>query len=593
MEGAVVPQAGLLVPGNIDMSTRPRVKNADGSISTVRSISVGIDGGREVLIPTVSDDGRVLSDRDAIDLYKRTGKHLGIFKDVPSANSYAEALHESEAAKLMPVDYDANGQPIQADAAPSSHDYDASGIPLDAVATAREHVAEGKPVPHSAVHSILDWAEGLVTGAVKGAANTAIGLGEAAYNYVPLIGQASDAAQKAVFGDVQPAGPLFAQARKDMAPEGAAEKLGYTGEQVGEFFLPTGAAGSVGKAAEVGKAALLGRAQSGSNVAGAVSGALTAALPGAGAAKRLAGQLEEGAEKGVVQALGPTKEWAKVEAAKLAPQMLARGVGGSRAAMLQQAETKSAELGKALSAEVAAAAARGETVSGPLFSTAIDHARSSLTVQDAKGIVRAIPGTEAVIKRLDKLDQFVKSLGNDVPIDQAQHVKQVWDKIVSKAGLYGQKSGGSATDNATAWATREGASAFRKLISTGNATIDDINKEFAFWKGLRNVLKETGQRTQSHGAGLTSAILSAAGASAGYASGSTLSDRVQNAIIGGVAGRKLTAIMRSPWWQTKMVAPLKYGLAHALSSGNVQAVEGAVKRIVAAMPAQLRPAEAQ
>ena len=92
--------SGLLTPGNIDLHNRPIVKNPDGSISTVRSITID-DGGKAVLIPTVVGN-RVVSNSDAIAAYRKTGQHLGVFRDEASADAYAQQLHEDQAAEYMP-----------------------------------------------------------------------------------------------------------------------------------------------------------------------------------------------------------------------------------------------------------------------------------------------------------------------------------------------------------------------------------------------------------------------------------------------------------------------------------------------------------
>ena len=81
----------LLEPGNIDLSKRARVRNPDGSISTLRSMSFE-DNGIEVLVPTIGPDGRQLTQDQAINLYYKTGKHLGKFRSAQDATEFSKML---------------------------------------------------------------------------------------------------------------------------------------------------------------------------------------------------------------------------------------------------------------------------------------------------------------------------------------------------------------------------------------------------------------------------------------------------------------------------------------------------------------------
>lgn len=93
---------GLLRPGNIDLTKRRIVRNPDGTTSTVRSAGFEEDG-MEVVVPTTAEDGsRILNDDEALDVYRKTGRHLGKFSSREAASKYSEQLHEDYGAGRIP-----------------------------------------------------------------------------------------------------------------------------------------------------------------------------------------------------------------------------------------------------------------------------------------------------------------------------------------------------------------------------------------------------------------------------------------------------------------------------------------------------------
>lgn len=89
------------VAGNLPLNVRSRVTNPDGTVSTVRTISIGTDAG-EVLIPTVIN-GEVVSDEEAVAHYRETGENFGTFASEEEATAYAQSLSRQHAGDLSSI----------------------------------------------------------------------------------------------------------------------------------------------------------------------------------------------------------------------------------------------------------------------------------------------------------------------------------------------------------------------------------------------------------------------------------------------------------------------------------------------------------
>ncbi|VEE52102.1 hypothetical protein [Stenotrophomonas maltophilia] len=274
---------GQLQPGNIDLNNRPVVRNPDGSISTVRSISANFDG-QEVLIPTVSEDGRVLSDDDAIAQYQRTGRNLGIFDTPDNATAYAQSLHRDQEQQYVPqVDggnffdqFDGGATPATLGENPLRH---ADGrlteagwqAERDALAAARQKEVEGTSFWGNLIAGYGRSLPNLVQGAKQAYVDSVAGLsGTAADVLGNFGGQTLGDARRSAAG-------YFGDLSRDLRQETNQERIasqaltdswgGILGGGLGDVIntaplLPVGvAARSAGVTKAVGQAALGGSLQ--------------------------------------------------------------------------------------------------------------------------------------------------------------------------------------------------------------------------------------------------------------------------------------------------------------------------------------------
>jgi hypothetical protein len=80
--------SGQIEPATIDFQNRKGRKNKDGSISTLLQNVVGVDDGKQLIIPTIVD-GEELPIGQALKKAKETGQHGGLFKSLEDAESAA------------------------------------------------------------------------------------------------------------------------------------------------------------------------------------------------------------------------------------------------------------------------------------------------------------------------------------------------------------------------------------------------------------------------------------------------------------------------------------------------------------------------
>ena len=327
-------------------------------------------------------------------------------------------------------------------------------------------------------------------------------------------------------------------------------------------------------------AAAIGEQIGSGDVAGGLGSALPSLIP-AGAlagvrAAKIPARLKSGAQKQFSQALGATKEGMKRKSQRVVPKLIEHGAKGSRAKLLKTAEKK---FGKALE-DLKSAEAKipeGTRVKiEPIFDWLEKKKQKMVGARTATG---EVIGNEAGFAQLERMQELVIDLGDDVPYETLVNVRRVLDREVAEAGGF---FGKSLKDTSKLGAKQEASNAIRRELAKERPDIARINAEFSLWKTTAEILEETGRRTSSQSTPLGQQLAQAAGGAGGLAvGGATLGTggALGGAIGGAMLFKGIKTVVQSPTWKT-ISAIKKKRLADAIVSGKTTAVAQAMGAIV-------------
>ena len=466
-----------------------------------------------------------------------------------------------------------------------------------------------EPTAATQAHSERSWLEDAAIGALKGAGRTVANLGEAVHQ-IPGVSQAVDA----LYGQPGLSERAFQEAERVTTATNTPQAIGQGIEQAAEVIVPGGVASRAAKglslasrvAAEAATTGAVAAVQGGDPTTAA---ALGAAIPIAGAASsRLAPALRAQAAKKITQALGATKERFKAIAEKRAPEILKRGLTGSRASLLQDARAHASEAGKAIDDVLQQHG--GQLIPTAPIVDALEEAKAAFTAVRTIPVAQAAregllkrPGVKVTgtiadvpivldrrpIEQLTRLQDTIRQLGDDASVEHLTAVRRVWDDVVARAGGFAHRRSGTfgvpLAEQTEAWAKREATNAIRKTLADKVPDLAKVNTEYAFWKDLQDVLTATQARTQAQGPGLSRTVGSIVGAATGFGTGQDPMSSIGAAVAGGYLAPMVVRAITSPQMRFAS-AHLRNTLADAIESGSIGRMNSAAARILATQTAQ-------
>jgi hypothetical protein len=307
-----------------------------------------------------------------------------------------------------------------------------------------------------------------------------------------IVGAATGAAIGAPFG---PAGVIVG------ASAGAA-----TGEGARQIFeqLRTGDPNQ-SDPGRIGEAFVEGPIQEG-------GGAVTAWM-----ARKAAGGLDKLAAGQVRRVLNPTKERNKATTQQIEGRLSretpwgAVTQGGLNRSYQARAETATRKLEEAWDA-----IPEGDMFDTQMIIDAVNKAKSEFIVtsslppgvQGPKVQVDVVP---KAVKQLNETIAILEQFGSQMSAGALRKTRQVWDKLIAKAGGFAGKDLGSSTE---LYAEKQATDAIRAAIGQKYPDVKALNADVSFWLKANEVLTATIDRETGRSLSMTDLVSGATGVTA-------------------------------------------------------------------------------
>ena len=285
--------------------------------------------------------------------------------------------------------------------------------------------------------------------------------------------------------------------------------------------------------------------------------------------------LKTAAQKQYTQALAPTKERFKQQAAKVIPGLIERKVvaatrEGLHAKVGEKLATAGDDLEKAL-AEVPKNARVG--LRGVI--TSLGKYKNQFTV--VEGGKRTIID-EVAYTNVQKIQDLLKQFGDTISYESLRKTRMILDDIVTKGG---RAFGRTLEEGSRVDATREAANAIRGELAKKFPNVAKVNAEYSFWKNVDEILEETIKRTRPHAEPLGEQVAEVAGGAAGFVSGAG------KAVIGALTFKYIKKILTSTGYRT-LSAVAKDRIADLIAQGKFGAANEIIRRIGITISTQSR-----